>query len=160
MINHLHLVWLLSFDGLFSSVTAAKSYGQNPGFLNPAFDPYGLFYNGWSHFGRQPAPVPGPAPAQAPSQAPASQTAVCGRGPVDFTIPAPPGAPPARSLVPTDRVLGADASAVSSVANPWPFLVSWFNLTHIALTELPKSTYNFDRALIKVSYYSNFVIKT
>ena len=121
MINHLNLVWLFSFDGLFSSVTAAKSYGQNPGFLNPAFDPYGLFYNnGWSHFGRQaPAPAPAPAPA----------TVQCGKGPTDFTIPAPPGAPPARKLQPTDRVLGG--TAVSSVANPWPFLVSWFNSDNI-----------------------------
>ncbi len=152
MINHLNLVWLLSFDGLFSSVTgegnspsssAGKIYGQNPEILNPAFDPYGLFYNnGWFHFGRQ-----------APAPAPASQTVQCGKGPIDFTIPAPPGAPPARSLLPSNRALGA--TAVSSVANPWPFLVSWFNSNRIdnRMAQVAKCTLNIDRALINLSYY-------
>ena len=100
-------------------VPPLQQEGQNPGFLNPAFDPYGLFYNGWSHFGRQDDTTTTQEIVQQPRQ-----TAECGRGPIDFTIPAPPGAPPARSLLPTNRALGADAIAVSSVANPWPFLVS------------------------------------
>ena len=39
----------------------------------------------------------------------------------DFTLPDPPGPPPARSFL-TEMVLGGNQ--VPATANPWPFLVS------------------------------------
>ena len=85
-----------------------RGYGliANPGsILNPSFDPYGLFYNGLSHFGRQAAPAPA--------------TVQCGKEPADFTLPDPPGPPPARSFL-TERVLGGNQ--VPATTNPLAFL--------------------------------------
>jgi hypothetical protein len=61
----------------YSPFSLGKGYGEivDPGFVPlPAFNPYGMFYGGWPHFGRQaPAPAPAPAPA------------TCGKGPAAIT---------------------------------------------------------------------------
>jgi hypothetical protein len=43
----------------YSPFSLGKGYGQivDPGFVPlPAFNPYGMFYGGWPHFGRQISP--------------------------------------------------------------------------------------------------------
>ena len=84
----------------YSPFSVGRGYGQfvDPGFVPlPAFNPYGMFYGGWSHLGRQGAP-----PAAA---------ATCGKGP----------APPARSAI-SERVDGTGSAAVTA-SKMWPFLV-------------------------------------
>ena len=86
----------------YSPFSLGKGYGQfvDPGFVPlPAFNPYGMFYGGWSHFARQVTPAP---------------AATCGRGPPL----------PARSAI-SERVSDATgtASTVVTVSKTWPFLV-------------------------------------
>ena len=101
---------------LIKMLFCEKSQIQDPSWiLLSILSPYGLFYNGWSHFGRQ----------AAPAAASASETVQCGKGPADFTLPDPPGPPPARSFL-TEMVLGGNQVPATTRPNPWPFLVSWF----------------------------------
>ena len=82
----------------YAPFSLGRVYGQivDPGFVPlPVFNPYGMFYGGWSHFGRQTPPPP---------------AVTCGRGP----------APPARSMI-SERIDGATTPVLAS--KPWPFLV-------------------------------------
>ena len=70
----------------YSPFSLGRGYGQivDPGFVPlPAFNPYGMFYGGWSHFGRQVAPV-------------------CGKGPTTF--------PTTRELAISERIAGGTAA--------------------------------------------------
>ena len=83
----------------YAPFSLGRVYGQivDPGFVPlPVFNPYGMFYGGWSHFGRQTPPPP---------------AVTCGRGP----------APPARSAI-IERVEGTGSAAVTA-SKTWPFLV-------------------------------------
>ena len=90
----------------YAPFSLGRVYGQivDPGFVPlPVFNPYGMFYGGWSHFGRQTPPPP---------------AVTCGRG------PAPPQAStaaPARSAI-IERVEGTGSAAVTA-SKTWPFLV-------------------------------------
>ena len=81
----------------YSPFSLGKGYGQivDPGFVPlPAFNPYGMFFGGWPHFGRQ--------------------TVTCGKGP----------APPTRSMISERIVGTADANTPAVLASKtWPFLV-------------------------------------
>ncbi len=83
----------------YAPFSLGRGYGQfvDPGFVPlPALNPYGMFYGGLAHFGRQTPPAP---------------AATCGRGP----------APPTRSAI-SERVEGSGSAPVTA-SKTWPFLV-------------------------------------